>query len=381
MDHDEIKFELLKRWGNVKEVNRILSQQETPEEERVNPLSEAYLHDIIRNVLGVRSQRTGYENMREDGLDNLLNVKEVNQFLEVSNDWDILTEFVAGLGDQFEEYVANPPMETYVPMYLLRLLNYNPLVEAIRKGAEENPNLRSALKRTIKRGYQIIFSRDIDDDMFAEYNPMLARWNGFIDPFEAVVLAAGELSHCFYETDEIEYQRNKIEKAVPVLVELTDEQTVALALYVASDNSEGYRALVDLGITQDGSEIDDSDKETKINDIRKKDHHDIYPFAGISQTDELEEALASGEDFSERFGDWFKDESMGYIFRASSEHGERYDHEKARQSLGVAIADSVKEEDWDKLKWVIEFPSDLIDDKNPNLTSLVEAYNLTKDTS
>jgi hypothetical protein len=55
-----------------------------------------------------------------------------------------------------------------------------------------------------------------------------------------------------------------------------------------------------------------------------------------------------------------------------------YNLENARNSLGEAIADALEQQEWDKLKWVLNFHSDFIDRSNPRLAILIEAYDLTK---
>lgn len=410
MDSDQLTFELLKRFGNVDEVRIILAQQDIPFDQRKAHEVEAYLHGLMRYPIGAREDMGGYRDIG-GGLDKFLDYIEVSAYFANTKDWSVLTEFINSIGDQFELYVTNPPCETYDPLSLFEMLKDGSLVGSMRRGIKEDSAFKQALERTVKRGYQIAFSHDIGNDMFSIYYPMLETLNEFIDPFEAVVLATEKILRLFCidnkedeENEDAGGHKKFFEVAIPALVKLTDEETVAQAIYLAVDknykhNIEDYDFAVKRGYIKDGANIVNPEREQRIKEIMARDQKELYPFKGTGRkrVDELGEALKSGQDFSEKFGDWFKRGKMGYLCylmesgesvgylmvnaegKSESYASEKrpYNLEKAKVSLGAGIAEVLQQQDWDKLKWVLRFPEEFIDRNNPDIACLVDAYDLT----
>lgn len=356
MDNKNIKFELLKYWGNIKEIVNLTNQQKMPAEQKTNHIAETYLYWVMNEVIW----QDRYQNVRDDWLDDLLHPKEVRKFLRTTNNWKILTDFVTEIGDVLEEYVGMcPPMESYTPLPLLRILNNKQLSNAIIRGSQKSKTLKTAAKRTLKRGRQILFTNDIESDMFSEYYPMLKQYESFTkQTLETVVIISHELCNRLEEKENVKkegigiggrnYEREFLELALSALYKLDSDNT-DLVLYQMNKNRKGYKALVEEGIIKKPTAIDNR-KTKRIKAILEKDHKETYPYWDNPRVDELQKAIEQKQDFSEKFGDWFKNGNMNYIFGALEFYRDKYDSNKARQSLGNAIAESIKAEDWDKLR-------------------------------
>ena len=372
INQKEVKLEMLKRWGNLDEVNKILDQGEFSDDQKRDHLAETYLHNLMRFTI---CDDLEYVNMWESSLDKLLAVAEVDSFLETTTNWDLLTRFISAIGDQMELFVYSPPMETYCPISLLRVLNHEPLKASIKRGIND-PNLDAAIKRTVKRTYQIMFSSDITDEYFPEYYPMLQQFQEYIEPFTAVVLAASMLEDAITDSIGLDYHRGLLTHAIPLLEELTNEETVAVVIYTECKGDDYYELCIKDGVVKRPTRDIDSAEEQRMKEIRQEDRKQLFPYEGQEYINELNEAVTNGDDFSGKFGIWFENGSMGYLARAVEEHSDKYGADNARNVLGVTFTKLIQKRDWTSLTQLIDLPSELIDTEKPELAGLVEAYKL-----
>jgi len=377
MAQKNIALELLVINGNPEGVELLANEQNISNPLKTEKIVEAGVYYAIKKM---------WEDA-EGGIDSqvicpYLSQTKFTEYFNSTKDVNLLGKIVDVL-----QAGTHAQMEAYAQISAIDVLGIEALEKSIRRNMD-NKSLNDKIVKLVKEGYSLVFCpHDIDSDMVNHYFPIVDKWRDLINPQEVAAKSIENIADDSKEEDifEYDYKKEFVYAALDRLIELTDRETVSQLMYENFGESKNYKNFIADGKIEEYNPKPIKKSDTKVGDkIRKavnKYENDRYPFS--SAVRELSEAIGkNGKDYiSERMGAWFREGKIRHLNEiAGFEDGRLYNHDIAKKAIGEEIAELYRKGDLERLESIFDFPPSLIDESNPEISDVVQAYKINQQT-
>jgi hypothetical protein len=357
---NNITLEMLVRAGNTAAVLEYSLDEKLPEDLKKDKLAEASIYGLIRKMEG--------ELIDSDPICANLRTEPVTEYLNKTTlNIELLKELV---GIMWEG--ANASIEPYGQIPVFDILGVNAVAEAINRHMNDTV-LHKQMTLLIERGYQLVFCPfDIDKEHVEQYFPIIDEWRDLVDPKQIASDAVDDWEDDLWDQD---YSRDFIDAATEKLIELTDKETVS-KLLARFNELEHHKELTESGKLDKIDESSREDLGEQASKALRKFENDRSPYYKAAET--LAEAVDASV-ISRSMGEWLKKGKFNHIraiLRYVKQEKKRVYDDSAKNHVGFAIEDAIKGNKTERLDFVLELSKDLIDRDNPNIETVVRAYDL-----
>lgn len=377
---EDITLELLIKQGNPEGVEKFAGTKGYNNKKKEEKKAEAGIYYAIREMW----------KQAEGGIDSDSVCRFFNQ--DIFKNYFSSTANIILLEDLIDVLDAgtHAQMETYAQITAIDVFGMDLISDAIRKNLD-NGKIKEKTEKLVKNGYSLVFCTfDIDSEQVNNYFPLVDKWRDLINPKELVEETIESFAEEIKEKEmDFDYQKEFLDAALDKLIELTDKQTVSNLIYDKFE--EGfYKKLVKEGkIDEYDSSLDKAKpEEVDAEGIPRKIVSAVEKYEnkmGVWDLDvtHLEEVVngKAKKYISKKMGEWFRKGKLRQVLEiVKYKNQDLYDHEIARKEISKGIEEAVKKGNLIRLGWVMDFPEYLIDRKNPAITSVIEAYDINKET-
>jgi hypothetical protein len=373
MEQKNIALELLVRSGNPEGVEQIAKTQKLKEELKTEKIAEAGIYAAIKLM---REEAEG--GIDSERICPYLNQKRFTNYFSAVNNTEVLEKIVDVL-----KAGTHAMMEAYAKITAIDLLGIDSLAGAIRRNIDA-PHMKKKVTELVKGGYALVFCpHDIDAEMVDHYFPVIDKWRDFIEPQKVAAQAIMRFAEGCENLSEGDSQKEFVYTALDKLVELTDRETVSRLMHEHFGEREDYQIFIDDGKI-DAYKPKPLTKrlkgaDTKVVSAIKKYENEIFPSNSV--VTHLAKTIGDSEReyVAQRMGQWFREGRIKHLIGvAAFEEGRLYDHDIARRVIGNVIAKFSQQGNFKRLGKVLDLPQHLIDETNPAISEVVQAYRISQ---
>ena len=340
-------------------VNKFIERHPLEENLAKNKIRETAIYNLIRRIPDHSEDNSTIAEYFEH--------PQMKEYFSSRNNIRLLNDLVEAMIQSSEVWI-----ERAIQMDFIYILGADSIENALKRNSQQIGKLTNL----VNTGFNYLLSPPYglgnDMEIFNEFSPILKRWKDHIDAREVAEKFFKGLDN---ELTRGDYEPELIYTMVRYLTELTDRETVSMLAYHGC-RDKTYSDLVDDGIIEPFSISDESVELANIHRAIRNYEDGTYSF------EEFVEELGEVDNnvkglIAERMASWFTQGNIGLITRlVNYNEGKLYDLDTARASIGKEIESACSEGDYKRLDSVMRLPKELLDENNPNIADVVEAYDI-----